>query len=249
MKIVLIIITIFSCSLNAYEVQGKLENLTENNIVKEADTFSAKLVLWPYEAEDEESFYELEGKDFLDFFFVSRVSKVQRSVNNNLALEVYLTLVLKKFFIVESFYIFTHKDINIPVEIVNIKPERRQLKTMEFFVRDEKKVSGDARYLLYTAPLVLLLLGIILLFIKKMKKEDVGEEPYVIKRIDKREEFEKIYQDRDRLLANYPDKETRIKKLLTQINNIQYKPNWSEEELGHIKNQYESVFFENRESE
>ena len=243
MKVLIIIFLTFT-SIHAYEIQGKLENLSDEQIIKEADTFSAKLILWPYDAKDEDSFYDLEGKDILDFFLVSRVSKVVRSVNNNQALEIYMTLVLKKFFVKNNFYIFNHKDLNIPVELQGIIPERRQLVAQKFFVKEQERVSAKDYNVIFVLVFVVILL-LIVIFLKKRKSVKVKKELYKLdKEITTREAFEKLYKDREYLLMNYKEKEIEILKLLKEIDEIQYKPHWQEDELKNISEKFKKIFDE-----
>ena len=248
MKVFIFFILTFT-AVHAYEIQGKLENISDEQIIKEADTFSAKLILWPYEAKDEDSFYDLVDKDILDFFFVSRVSKVVRSENNNQALEIYMTLVLKKFFVKSNFYIFNHRDLNIPVELVGITPERRQLKAQDFFVKEQKRVSEN-EYTIYLIGLLIIILLLGFYFFRKRKKVKVERKVFVVdKEMKTREEFELLYMNRDDLLLSYEDKNSEISKLLEEIDKIQYKPEWEDDELKSIKNYFQKIFNNSEEAQ
>lgn len=240
---VLFIVFIFINTLQAYETKGIFENLGASNIVKEGDAFPAKLTLWPYDATDEKDFYELEGKDFIDFFLVTRVSKVVRSENNSRAVEVFMTLVLKKFFVMNEFYIFEHRDINIPIEIKNINPERRQLKKTEFYIAEQEFVKPKQSKLIYYLlgiAVVLIITGVIYK-VKKPKRKKKVENRYKLGVINDRQGFEELYRHRDVLKAEMTERSSEINKLLTQIDNIQYKPEWSNEELNEIKFSYEAL--------
>lgn len=241
MKVLIIFLFVFS-PLYAYEIQGKLENISAETTIKEADAFIAKLILWPYEAKDEESFYDLEGRDILDFFLVSRVSKVQRSENNNQALEVYLTLVLKKFFVKNDFYIFNYKDLNIPVELVGITPERRQLVTKDFFIKEQEKTHHKSNLIYLIGILVVILMLGFYFSIKKKKVKIKSKVFHLDNTIASRDCFEDLYKNREDLLFTFKDKETEISKLLKEIDKIQYKPEWNEEELKRIQESFQKIF-------
>ncbi|GAB4012182.1 MAG: hypothetical protein Fur0010_07790 [Bdellovibrio sp.] len=117
MKLISIIIfAILSFNINAIEVKGKLNSLGRINVLHTGELINLSLEIYPSKQEIVQKVKDLEGKRFLDYFYLHKLEAVKISENNPdyIVAEVLMVPVAKP---KQNFVILQLGDENIPVEI------------------------------------------------------------------------------------------------------------------------------------
>lgn len=241
MKLIsIIILTILSFNVNAIEVKGKINSPDRVNVVQTGELINLSLEIYPSKMEIVQKVKDLEGKRFLDYFYLHKLEAVNISENNPdyIVAEVLMVPVAKP---KQNFVILQLGDENIPVEIdIDIREtpmrEDKQFNTWPIeekatLIETIKKSSN--LLIIATIILIISLLGSFL-FLKKRKKAVKTAEIISWKSLNSRNEFEEAFlkfrKKEDISFETSPNQE-----LLKLIEENMYKPKWDESLLERLK--------------
>ncbi len=236
------LITIFS--LQAFGLSGNLEIL-ESSIWKEGDTRTGRLTIWPLTGVNVKEYKNsLEEKEFLKYFFVSKVKSAKYSKNNPEALVVEFDLTLTSAF--KSSPVLRYQIAGRVVYIQYIGPstipEKEQLQNVFVFENELDTKNLNSSVLIGASLFILCILmyfAIIFYRKKKIKKEKLEIKNKVLScftKVETRKDIEEIYKNRAEWGSYIELKAPSIKEILNTINEIQYKPFVSEAEIDKVKN-------------
>ena len=234
----LYLFVLFIYSLNGFtvETRGILEPLEGPSMIV-GESYPFKLTLLPFEKRLIKK-EMLEGKRFLNLFFVSSVDSVTTSENNYDAIEVYLDLVLTKKADLRGVYIWNLEDRNIPIELPTINVNDVQLNTKNFLILKTPSVEfNDVNYPLVGLSILggLTLLTMAFYFLRRIKKKPSNNKELSRLLIEAKthEDLEEIYKKRREvlLLAKDPTVQQNIREVIGQYERIQYSPGWKNQEV------------------
>lgn len=205
------------------------------------ETYPAVLTLAPFSITQIRS-SDLEGKRFLDYFYVSKVLNIEESKNNADAILVYLDLVLVKEFKNQDFKIWPLRSLNIPVsfEIKDIKNTDLVAKSFITYETDLSKLSKVNWKAIVLAVIILLVGAFVYWWLKKRGvtsapvKVNIGKELRISK---KHSDFEWLYRNRKVILSYLDGKPQTViafKELMNLIEEYQFQPNWKEMDISEF---------------
>ncbi len=238
-KILLILLFHVSSFIYPSNLEGILD--IKNDTVKVGGSYDFELILVPYEFEEIENFRDLEGKTFINFFYISNISKIERSENNSSAVVIKGSLILIKEPGKNKFYITSHRDLNFPVTIKNknivndIKKENDKNLTMYQFPEIKDAWYFVYRYHLLIAIFIVGLLVILIAYrFRSTPKVNVEKQIFELKKIATFNELVEIYDNRKSLLEKYPNHTDTIGTLLETIETCVYSNNKSDKDFANI---------------
>ncbi len=239
-----LISSLISVSIYALNASLVVEN---NSLWLEGDTRYATLTIWPIpKVNIEEYKTSIEEKEFMKFFFLSRVKDIRYSKNNPEALVVNVELTAvgaMKEGQPLRLNVFG-RDIFVKYEGPKIVAEKEQIKGAYVF---EKELSSKKDYLYYFPYLLpLLLIPLILFFMKKRKvKKRIEQEKRLYKGLflnaSDRKSIEELYRQRKQWSKYISLENKEVKELLEDINRVQYKKVITQAELEEIKSKLSKV--------
>ncbi len=121
---------LFFSSVDLYAFQAQLIPLNNKKIEIVIGSFFTGIIrVWPFENSDHRAIEKfkldlersLNGRKFLDYFYVSNVVKIVQSENNHDVYDVHAVLVLYKELKDNSFYVWKFNKQKIPVIIKGIE--------------------------------------------------------------------------------------------------------------------------------
>jgi hypothetical protein len=229
-------------------IQGKLENLESSRKLEVGDTIWARLTIWPTPQDIVFKKNDLEDKDIFGFFYVSSVLKIERSVNNSEAVVIEIYLTIAKPFLYAELHTLEINKLLIPVTFQGIeRVGDRQLKANAFNILDSNYTKAAGLWARYKNGIMGGLAGLFLLVIgylifsktylknKNKKKEEERQRVWTKKIADAntRKEFEDLVKNRKEWDAiSLKQGESRL--LIRKVELIQYKPEWTDEELKEV---------------
>jgi len=241
-NIILLLLFVVSSSVFGIETKGQLSLDTERtNGPVVGETYSAILTLVPFRL-DMVTARDLEGKSFLDYFYVSRVLKIEASENNVDAIQVYMDLVIVKNYENQSFKIWSLQDRNIPVSfnLGNIKKTDLVIKKFITFNTSLNELGKWNWKMLLVAILVVFTgMGAYYIFKKKLslskvRSVDVAKELRMSKT---HADFEWIYRNRKTLihfLEDKPESLREFKELTRLVEEYQFQPSWKHKDITEL---------------
>ncbi len=236
MKLIIFIFT-YLCSLSALsiETRGILE-LLEGQTINVGEAYRYRLTLVPFESRLLNK-ADLQGKPYLDLFFITNVQSIEVSENNYDATIVTLDMVLAKKANLNSVYIWQLGDRNIPVELSNIGVNDVQLNTKNFLIFQTPSVAFSNTYFAYYG-VGALFLALFLIYLLTRKKKNVKKQnsflyKNFIQEMKGHNELEFLYQDRKQLLEKIEDKllKNDFEAFFNQYSEVQYSPYWKEQDV------------------
>ena len=238
----------FSLNVSSVEIKGRLEPLEENISLTEGDFFKFRLTIWPVEYQvDEQMERELKKGRFLDFFKIVKVESIGKSPNNVDVLEVRGVAVLLNVFEKREFYIWTFKEMNIPVEIRldDIKEHGNKNPRLNFFetAREETSFWRPRNVII----LLLGALGVFLVLMRWLTQRRKKQEEILKKRLERkewkekftkaksREDYEKIYSSRELWLGQAGGEgNSNVLNFFEILNKHQYKKELDADDLNEL---------------
>ncbi|OUR93048.1 hypothetical protein A9Q84_21325 [Halobacteriovorax marinus] len=241
-----------SFSLSAYEIKGELINKDTSVSIIEGQTFNAYLRIWPFANADLAAVKEaLNEKDFLDFFYIVNVQKVEYSNNNEEVLEIEAKVILKKFYVPRTFYIWPYKSLTIPFDIINIQPVKNPTK-QDFLILQQPVIETIKKnpLSLWVYFIVVLVIGMLSYFlillvrrnrIKKVKQAELDKWIVIFKNVRDRESLEEIYRTKDNWLPLVGGETPPILMFFKLLNKIQFKKDWDEMEEHQVNEAFDEM--------
>lgn len=205
----------------------KVKTLTVGEVVE------AELLLLPFEEKlvDEKA---IEGKNFLNLFYVANVNSIKTSENNYDAVVVSMDLILPQNFKPQELYIWQLGDRNIPIKIDVPVINDVTLNAKDFVVYSPPPVDFDEidwNYLLIGSITLILLGGILYQFKRTKSFTKPGDEIDYISLMSgtrSHKDLEELYRVRREIFLCVHDEETK-NKLNTFFEKYkweQFKPDW-----------------------
>ena len=249
----IIILKLLITSSLGYEIKAEFENRSTSAEVIEGQAFDVYIKIWPFGNEDLKYVKEsLEGKAFLDFFYIAKVYSVSYSKNNEEVMEISAKAILKKFYVPRSFYIWSYKSLTIPFNLINIKPIKNP-NGKEFIIANQNynsllsKKNNNQVYIIIAFFITFCLAGYILAKVLKKRKL---EKQLSIKRVawsnlfinaESRNELENIYLQKKEWIEFVGGETPPILHFITTINAIQFKENWSDFEQLQVSDSFDEI--------
>ncbi len=245
---ILLIGLLSSLSTFSMETKGILElNVERTSGAIVGETYPAVLTLVPFETQMLTNDM-LENKNFLDYFFVSRVLQIQQSENNADAVVIYLDLIVLKQFKNQDFKIWPLGARNIPVSFSIDKIQNTQLVIKDFITYDTQ-VTNESNFGLkeYAILVGIIILGFcIYLILKrrgvdKIQKINVAQE---LKISNGHKDYEWIYRNRKVLLEsidNSPEAKEKLLELTSLVEKYQFRKNWEKMDISELNSKKNKI--------
>lgn len=236
----LIIFLSYSITSNGMETRGILEPLETNTPVV-GESYRYRLTLVPFE-KHLIKVDQIEGKSFLDFFYVSELVSTSTSKNNVDAVIVVLDMVLVKKVDLQASYIWNLGARNIPIDVKRLEVKDVSLVQKNFALLKTENVSFIQEYT-YTVGLSLLLLALALgwfLYKKSLRKGPLPKSKKSLKKLvlatSKKEDLEVLFIYRNEILTSVdePLLKGRFQAFFDKYAKEQYSPDWRGAEVNSL---------------
>jgi hypothetical protein len=231
-------------------INSEFKVVHEKSSLKEGDLFEATLRFWPVENADLELFKkEFEKKLLFNAFYLAEVTSLETSPNNADVVE------LKGLFILESakpqpIYSFKYKEELVEVKLPNLKLVPLVEKSKTFFVLNQSLMPDG----LWKIILGVIVLMAVFAYVKREKlkswlnKFRPGQAKIMKDRFSRdfkaasiREDFERIYRDKEKWLPLLTEKAPAHVEFFKVLNKHQFKKSWSSEDTNEVKSSFEPI--------
>lgn len=249
--IYLVCFLLINISSFGYEIKGELINKDQSVSIIEGQTFNAHIRIWPFANADLIAVKEaLNGKDFLDFFYIANVLKIEYSKNNEEVLEIEAKVILKKFYVPRTFYIWAYKSLTIPFDIRNIQPVKNPSKADFLIMQQPVKeyVESRSNYTVIVLVLAFILVASVVGFFlykkakeKKKKQIEFNRWNKMFKNANDRSSLEEIYKLKSQWLPLVGGETPPILMFFNMLNKIQFKKSWSEMEEHQVVESFDEM--------
>ncbi|PIK14463.1 hypothetical protein [Halobacteriovorax sp. JY17] len=247
-------LTLFLFILNfsslAYEVEGRLKNLSPDKIILEGESFDGELSIWPMPEESLEAIKEsLEGKSFLDYFYIAKIDNIRFSENNSDVIVVNAKVVLVKAYESKSVFIWTYKSLTVPVAVEEVAPQKNDV-GKNFVILNQKEGFLSSKY--NFSLLLVGLLFIVLTFYfgrkvqtrRRIKKEQlaiISNWNNLFQNAKRRADVEIIYAKKSEWLNIIGGETPPIINFFETLNAIQYKQSWNDIEEHKVLEAFDDI--------
>jgi len=253
-KYLLIIwILIFPIRLLSQEITGELTYLNSNTPIKIGSFIEVKLLLGPEGEKYLRNIEESVGKNLIKGFYLQEVRNIQVLQGGEDFLEADLTLIPIASFDPGIKYELKIGEVTIPVELNNFLGEQPDINPSNFIIL-EQSVKGNWLYIKMAITLITLLTFLAGYFLwKRAKNKRVEKErerarqeiintwKNKIREAKERSDFEHIYLNREIWIAMLPQLKNYTDSFFMSVEKHQYKPRWTEAELGEVKNSIKRI--------
>ncbi len=259
-KLYLIFYVLIS-SASAYETKAVLR--LENEKIKMGNIYDGEIFIWPIEGILQNDIMALEGQVVFDWLFINKVYSQGFSKNNKDVYEVYIQAIPIVSKLPAAPFIWSIRDLNIPVEfkVGHIEPTKVSIK--DFIIKKPNfKYTGDDKSIWHylvpnskqTWPINLLItfFDLVLLFvgahfwvkIKKRKiallnhKKKIIEKARWRERIsqaDSRESYEELYRLKNDWTVLVDGESQFVKDFNKILNKHQFKKKWGIDDLKEVE--------------
>lgn len=250
-SIFLMLFTLFILSAQSFAAAIQSEFLPTQSMggIKEGDLFEATLRFWPIENADLGQFKKLEKAVLFNSFYLAQISSLEISANNADVVELKAVFVVKsaKF---QPLYAFKYNDSLIEMRTDDIKIEASQDQSQDFYIQDQK-VSASSLWMIICGIIILFIVtGLIkreqiknyLLKIRPdAKKKAIKKYDEAFRKANKREEFERIYEEKNVWLDLLETKSPAHLEFLKVLNQYQYKKEWSNEDYSEVRAAFDVI--------
>ncbi len=216
----------------------------------------AQLIVWPKESVDQEKLasFLAQSNSLVDTFYINSRGKIKISENNSDALVVDLELVLIKLFDPKILPLFSDGSNSCTIEWRNLELINKKVKPQLTIINQHANPLPEERnpwrFLFYFLAIVLTILIAYLLF-KWWKKREREKKIALRKEYFstlfanalEREDYERIYKMRDEWIPLLQGElsSTAINEFFRVINDLQYKKEWSPEELAECQQSFKKL--------
>lgn len=252
-SILLSLIAYILISLQAFAqnlaIQSEFIPSQQMSSLKEGDLFEATLRFWPIENVDLSQFKKLEKAVMFNAFYLAQISSLDVSANNADVIE------LKGLFIVksakyQSLYTFKYNESLIEMRLGDIQIKSSSNQSQDFYIQNQKL---EASYLWGVVIGFFGILGIAayikrnelkLLFQKirpNSKKIAIKKYDELFRIANKREDFEKIYQEKNHWLELLEIKSPAHQEFFKILDQYQYKKEWNNEDYTEVRASFDVI--------
>ena len=233
----------------AQSIQSEFTPSERMTKFKEGDLVEATLRFWPIENADLEQFKKLEKTMLFNALYLAQVINLGPSTNNADVVE------LKGLFIVQSakpqpLHTFKYNETIVELRLGNITIEESSNKQQDFYILSQS-LNASKLWMIFAG------LGVLLLIILLIKREALKNlfnkvRPNAAKKMrkqydvqfrkaDKREDFELIYQEKDKWLTLLADKTPAHMEFFKILNQYQFKKEWNNEEYTEVRASFDVI--------
>lgn len=216
---------------------------------KEGDIIEATIRVWPIENADLTQFKKLEKDTLFNAFYLAQITSLAPSPNNADVVELKGLFIIKSTK-VEPIYVFKYNQAIIELRSGDVKVTPLGDKSQEFYILDQSLDSSRLWMILTGAGIILMILG----FVKRQKikellinlrpdqaKKDRKKYDELFRVASKREDFEKLYKEKNQWLALLTDKAPAHLEFLKTLNQYQFKKDWNNEELNEVRASFDII--------
>ncbi len=240
-------VTLLFLSMNVFATNTEgILTFDEKNL-NVGGIYKFNLILVPYEYEEIDNFKDLAQKKFLDFFYINEVTNVRRSENNSDAVVISGSLVVLKKVGTRPFYIATHRDLNFPVRIGDVKTFADLMATgnnENFFPvgKVENKVRGYKWWWLLGIAIVVVVLALRKAF---KNKDHVIINEYKLAAITSVEDAGILYENKKKLEEKYLDHRESFHDIIKDVELIIFSPKDSDKNFDLVNQKIEIILRSN----
>jgi hypothetical protein len=239
---------ILSFTASAYSVNVKIEvTAGDSREWIEGETKSVRVTLWPISEVDQDFMIKtLKDKFFLDFFYVSSVSKAQVSPHNPEAFVIEMKMTLAKGFDNTKPLIWSYKALNIPFDFKSYKIDKNKTQPQGFSLLTEKKPDSinDLAKIITIILTIIILTILTLIYFKRKNIENIENDiDWKAKffNASNREDFEELYKNRQKWMNAFGGEGPVFNQFCDLINRHQYKREWGPDELNEVQLLFEEI--------
>lgn len=239
---------IYSLAVFAVETKGKLEINTERtNGAVVGESYPAVLTLVPFDKSllQQEDLY---GKEFIDYFYISRVNGIKVSENNSDAVVVYLDIVIAKMFKNKDFKLWSLGDRNIPITLDVGKVENTDRVTQKYITFETDLNEWKPSWPIIITLVLILCLGLgAYLYLRNKAKKHNPNAINLLKELrvtNNHKDFEWLYRNRKVLKESLKDRQKTIiafDELSQMIEEYQFRKDWSRMDISELVAKKEKI--------
>lgn len=244
-----LIIALFSINLAFAAINSEFlpsQNLSD---AKEGDIVEATIRFWPIENADLNQFKKLEKATLFNALYLAQIMSLAPSPNNADVVELKGLFIIKSAK-VEPIYAFKYNEELIEVRANNVKVKALGDKSQDFYVLDQSLDSSKLWMILSAIAALLVILAVVKRkalkeFILNLRPDQVKKtrKKYdeIFRVASKREDFEKLYREKDLWLNALVDKAPAHLEFLKVLNQHQYKKDWSNDDLSEVRTSFDII--------
>ncbi len=245
-KIIFFFVILTAINANALDTKVSLELMDKSQNWDVGEIKDIQIILYPItDVHEEDLKNELMAREFIDLIKVINVKKQYFLRTNPEYYIVEATAVLARAPKANFPRIWTYKGMALGVDLskVNLVSEPAQIK--EFIVFD-KKVNQSKAYLYSITVLALLVVLVIICFayhkikIRKAYEDNKKLRIQDFRNARERVDHELIYKDQN-IYKEFFDMNSGLSRYLNVINDIQYKRDWSSDDLALVNKAHSEV--------
>ena len=244
----IIIFTFFLWSYLSFSSELEAEFVINDNIkeIREGDTFSATLRVWPIENVNKDEFIKLVGTNLFGSFYVVDFESLDSSPNNADVFEAKGTFIgIKKIEPDKLFFTLNGNSIRVRFKEIYFRPLENNNK--DFELADQADDYSLAKYLIFLIGPVLLITAILKRdwFLTKIKKKTKIDPRLNYRKIfheaKTRENFEEIYALKEQWMPLLESFTPSHQEFFNVLNNHQFKKEWTELEKKEVEECFETI--------
>ena len=245
----LLFFLVYASNVYSAPIQSEFILAPGTSKLKEGDLVEGVLRFWPIENANLEQFKKLEKELLFDSFFLSQVLSLSVSANNADVVE------LQGLFIVTSSktkltYTFKYNDEAIEVKLGSVIIEELKDRSKDFYILDQSL--DKTKFWIYLSIILTVLLLVAFFkraalrrFIEKIKPDKLkkARKRYdkLFRSADKREEFERLYREREQWLPLLTVKAPAHTEFLKTLNAHQFKKDWGNVEYSEVRTSFDII--------
>jgi hypothetical protein len=249
-----IIFNVFLSNSFSQEINGEFKTTDQISEAVEGDVFEGVLRFWPIENADLKQFNSLEKSTLFNAYYLTKILELGTSSNNSDVVE------LKGLFIVKSFKVEAEQVVKYNLNIIRVSRPTlmvKELKNKNKVYNILNQSSVDSNPFLFLIFTLFILALLIVTIVKRKKGENFffsfrnnakNTERKLIKHYDevfrtanKREDFEKIYQDRINWLPLLKVRTGSHDDFFKTLNLIQFKKDWDNENFIEVRSAFDLI--------
>ncbi len=249
-SLLILLVFVFSFTSLGYEVEGSLKNISPGKVILEGESFDGEFTIWPMHEENLEVIREsLEGKSFLDYFYIAKINNIRFSENNSDVIVVNAKIVLLKAYESKSIFIWTYKSLTIPVSLKDITPQKNEVgKNFVIFKQKDSLLPSKLNFTLFIVTILILVLafyfGRNIQSKRRVRREHLALISYwnsLFQTTKDREGVEVIYARKSEWLDIVGGETPPIRNFFESLDAIQYKQSWTDIEEHKVLEAFDDI--------